>query len=215
MITPEPIRGYLQALTRVPHPHLDVVAAEGRARDIPIVDPQTGALLHAVTRLSGAARVLEVGTAIGYSGLWIATALPERGMLLTLERDEARAAVARSHFAKAGVAAKVSVIVGEASRFLHKIAGPFDVIFQDGDKAEYGQMLDRLVSLLRPGGALVTDNVLWSGEVVPGFVDPPQRRAEDTRAIALYNQRLAGDPRLQTTFFSVGDGTALSIKVPE
>ena len=76
--------------------------------------------------------------------------------------------------AAAGVDDRVNVMVGDAERFLHKLAGPFDLIFQDGDKLSYGPMLDRLVDLLRPGGAIVTDNVLWDGEVVPGFV----RRAE-------------------------------------
>jgi caffeoyl-CoA O-methyltransferase len=73
-------------------------------------------------------------------------------------------------------------------------------------------MLDRLVQLLQPSGAIVTDNVLWSGEVVPGFVESPQKNPEDTNAIAAYNQRLASDPHLDTTFLSVGDGVAISVK---
>ncbi|MGH9175307.1 MAG: O-methyltransferase, partial [Vicinamibacterales bacterium] len=169
--------------------------------------------LHALTRTARATRALEIGTAIGYSGLWIATALPTGGLLITLERDAARAARARDHFAAAGENEKVSVMVGDASRYLHKVAGPFDLIFQDGDKAQYAPMLDRLVELLRPGGILVTDNVLWRGEVIPGYIDDPTHNAEDTAAIAAYNQRLAGDHRLYTTLLSVGDGAAISIKL--
>lgn len=212
VILPAPVHDYLSALARLPHPELDVVRAEGAAQGIPIVDAQSGALLHALTRASKAARVLEIGTAIGYSGLWIATALPADGMLITLERDRARAEIARAHFDAAGVSSRVTVMIGDATQYLHKIAGPFDLIFQDADKASYSPLLDRLIQLLRPGGVLVTDNVLWSGEVVPGFVNPPKRSAADTAAIAAYNQNLAADARLYTTFLPIGDGVALSVK---
>ena len=212
-ITASPVLDYLNALRRLPHAELEKIAAEGRASGLPIVDPQTGALLHALTLAARAMRVLEIGTAIGYSGLWIATALPTDGRLITLERDTARATTAREHFDAAGLSQKVSVIVGDASRYLRKVAGPFDLIFQDGDKAQYGPMLDRLVGLLRPGGVLVTDNVLWSGEVIPEYVEEPRHDTEDTVAIAAYNQRLADDPRLYTTFVPVGDGVAIAVKL--
>ncbi len=211
-ITPAPIEDYLAGLARLPHPELDVVAREGESAGLPIVHAATGALLHALARTMRARQILEIGTAIGYSTLWLATALPADGMLLTMERDESRAARAREHAAAAGLAERVTVMVGDAARYLHKVAGPFDLVFQDGDKAQYEPMLDRLVALLRPGGALVTDNVLWQGEVVPGFVPKPTRNADDTAAIAAYNRRLAADPRLFTTFLPVGDGVAVSVR---
>ncbi len=203
---------YVSGLGRLPHPVLERIRAAGATGDVPVVDPLTGALLHALIRVSGAARVLEIGTAIGYSTVWMATAMPATGLLVTLERDQARAASARTYVREAGVDDRVNVMIGEASRYLHKLAGPFDLIFQDGDKAHYEPMLDTLVGLLRPGGLLVTDNVLWSGEVVPGFVSPPQKDAASTAAIAAYNHRLAADPRLSTTWLTVGDGVAMSIK---
>ncbi|MGE0042069.1 MAG: O-methyltransferase [Vicinamibacterales bacterium] len=213
LITPAPILSYLDGLRPCPHPELEAIAAEGRAAGVPIVSPGTGALLHALVRASGASRILEIGTAIGYSGLWMATALGEAGMLVTIERDASRAATARAHFAAAGAAAKVSVMVGDASRYLHKVAGPFDLVFQDADKTGYGPMLDRLVALVRPGGLIVTDNALWDGEVVPGFVAEPRRDPADTAAIAAYNARLAADPRLFTTILPIGDGVAVSVRV--
>ena len=212
MVTPEPIVEYLATLRQSPHPELDRVAAEGRAEGLPIVDPQSGTLLHLLTRVTRATRALEIGTAIGYSALWIATALPPGGMLITLERDEGRAARARAHFAAAGVGERVSVMIGDATRYLHKIAGPFDLIFQDGDKKQYEPMLPRLIELLRPGGVLVTDNVLWSGEVVPGFVANARHDPADTAAIVAYSRRLAHDQALFTSFLAVGDGVAVSVK---
>lgn len=213
LITPAPIVEYVAGLQRVPHPELDVIAAEGRAEGLPIVDPASGALLHALARASGAQRILEIGTAIGYSTLWLATALPADGTLVTMERHAERAARARAHMAAAGVADRVSVMVGDASRYLHKVAGPFDLIFQDGDKTQYEPMLDRLVALLRPGGILATDNALWYGEVVEGFVVPPEKDAADTEAIRAYNARIASDPRLFTTVLPIGDGVGVSIKL--
>jgi predicted O-methyltransferase YrrM len=204
---------YLAALSRPLHPQLDVVCREGLAAGVPIVFPDTGALLHALTRLTGARRVLEIGTAIGYSTLWMATALPADGLLISLERDPDRAARAREHARAAGVEAQVNVMIVYASRFLHKVAGPFDLVFQDGDKHGYEPMLDRLAALLRPGGVLVTDNVLWSGAVVPGMTPLQPRDPDDTAAIAAYNRRLRDDPRFFTIFLPVGDGVAVSTKV--
>ena len=205
-LTPVPVSAYLAALRKDPHPHLAVIDREGRAEGLPLVYPDTGALLHTLARACGARRILEIGTAIGYSTLWMATALPADGALITMEYDAGRAARARDHFAAAGYADRISVIVGDATRFLHKVGGPFDLIFQDSDKKLYEPMLDRLIALLRPGGLLVADNILWNGEVIPGYVANRKYSEEDTSAIVSFSKRLAGDPRLYTSFLQVGDG---------
>jgi predicted O-methyltransferase YrrM len=209
-----PVLDYLDRHHSPLEPILESIRAEGLAAGLPLVDAATARLLRALVVSLGARRILEVGTAIGYSATCMALALPPDGLLLTMEMDAGRAATARQNFARAGIEARVNVIVGDASRFLHKVAGPFDLIFQDGSKLLYEPLLDGLVGHLRPGGVLVTDNVLWHGEVVAGFVDPPQRDARDTDAIRRYNDRLAADARLFTTFLPLGDGVALSVKLP-
>lgn len=211
-IVPDAIESYLSGLNRQVDAVLAEIAREGKAQDLPLVDAEVGALLHVLARAVGAKRVLEIGTAIGYSGTWLARALPAGGMLLTLEMNAERARVARANFERAGVADRTSVIVGDAQRMLAKVAGPFDLIFQDGDKLQYEPMLDRLVDLLRPGGLLVTDNVLWDGEVVPGFAAKPQRDPEDTRAIAAYNERLNSHARLMTATVPLRDGLAIAVR---
>ena len=159
------------------------MARAGEAAQLPLIDAEVDGLLRVLATCIGATRILEIGTAIGYSGIWLAGALPAGGMLLTIERDPERARLAREYFARAGLANRVSILLGEAQRMLAKVAGPFDLIFQDGDKAFYEPALNRLVELLRPGGLLVSD-MCGDGEVVPGFVDSPRRDPEDTRAIA-------------------------------
>ena len=195
-IVPGAIERYLAGLNRARDPVLDGIARGNEQRGLPLVDAEVGALLRVLATAIGATRMLEIGTAIGYSGIWLARALPPGGMLLTLEMSEERAREARDNFARAGVSDRVSVIVGDAQVKIAKVSGPFDLVFQDGDKQLYTPLLDRLVVLLRPGGVLVTDNVLWDGEVVPGFIAKPVRNVEDTRAIAEYNERLNAHPQL-------------------
>ncbi|HJU43729.1 MAG TPA: class I SAM-dependent methyltransferase, partial [Vicinamibacterales bacterium] len=113
-ITPQPVIDYLARLHRDPHERLAVIEREGRAEGLPLVYPDTGALLHTLALGCGARRILEIGTCIGYSTLWLATALPPDGQLISMEYDAARAARGRAHFAAAGCAERISVIVGDA-----------------------------------------------------------------------------------------------------
>ena len=211
-IVPEPVERYLAGLNRLNDPLLEDIARTGAREQLQLVDAEVGALLNVLATAIGATRILEIGTAIGYSGLWLARALPPTGMLLTMEANPERARLAREHFSRAGLSDRVSVIVGDAQRMLAKVAGPFDLVFQDGDKRQYTPLLERLIELLRPGGLLITDNVLWDGEVVPGYVTPPTRKAEDTHAIAEYNERLNAHPRLSTATVPLRDGLAISVK---
>jgi predicted O-methyltransferase YrrM len=211
-IVPDAIERYLGTLNRMSDPVLDDIARGNVTRGLPLVDAEVGALLRVLATAIGAVRVLEIGTAIGYSGIWLAGALPADGMLLTLEMDEERAREARDNFARAGVAKRVSVIVGDAQLKIAKVSGPFDLIFQDGDKMLYTPLLDRLVGLLRPGGLLVTDNVLWDGEVANGFSEAPQRDPATTRAIVEYNERVASHSELVTAIVPLRDGVSISVK---
>ena len=205
------IEGYLASLTPI-DPLLGRVLAEGRDLHLPIIDSTVGRFLEAVVLSTGARQVLEIGTANGYSALWLARSLPRDGRLISIEIDPGRATRARGHFDEAGLGDRLSVMVGDAARMVNKVSGPLDVIFNDGDKLQYGPLLDRLVALLRPGGVLITDNVLWDGEVVPGLVTPARRPADETEAIAAYNRQLAADTRLVTSFLPVRDGVAMSVR---
>jgi predicted O-methyltransferase YrrM len=211
-IVPGAVERYLAKLNRGSNAVLDEIAHANESRGLPLVDAEVGALLRVLATAVGAKHILEIGTAIGYSGLWLAGALPPGGMLFTIDINEGRAKEARENFARAGLEDRVSVLVGDAKLKLVKVSGPFDLIFQDGDKLQYSPLLDRLVGLLRPGGLLVTDNVLWDGEVVPDFVTTPQKNRDDTRAIAEYNERVAAHPELRTSVVPLRDGVSISVK---
>jgi predicted O-methyltransferase YrrM len=211
-IVPDAIERYLASLNRVSDQVLQDIAREGQDRDLPLVDAEVGALLRVLAMAVRATRILEIGTAIGYSGIWMAGALPEGGMLLTMEVDEQRVREARGNFKRAGVAERVNVMTGNARLLLAKVSGPFDLIFQDGDKLMYGPMLNRLIELLRPGGLLVTDNVLWDGDVVPGFGAHKHTNPADAEAIAAYNEQIHNHPSLVTSIVPLRDGVAISVK---
>src|SRR6185503_2001859 len=211
-IVPDAVERYLAGLNHLVDPVLAQVAEDGARQELPLVDAEVGALLHVLASSLGANRILEIGTAIGYSGIWLASAIPKGGMLITIELNQERAATARENFAKAGLSDRVSVMVGDAGLLVTKVSGPFDLIFQDGSKKLYVPLLDRLVDRLRPGGLLVTDNVLWDGDVVPGFNEKKRNDPEDTAAIVEYNQRINSHPRLMTATVPLRDGVAISVK---
>ena len=168
-----------------------------------------GSLLHILARAVRARRILELGTAIGYSGTWLARALPDDGELVTVEHNAETAAIARKNMEKTGVATKVKILVGDAQGILKDLKGPFDFIFNDIDKAGYPAVLDPAIVRLRVGGLLVTDNVLWHGDVAR------KDRSSETQAIRTYNERLAKDPRMIASIVPLRDGVSVALKVRE
>ena len=184
-------------------------AIEDQGEGWPIVGAAEGSLLYVLARAVGARRVLELGTAIGYSGSWLARALPDRGELVTVERDPGTAEIARRNFEAAGVADKVRVEVGEATEVLPRLRGPFDMVFNDIDKAHYLAVLPHCLRLVRMGGLLVTDNVLWQGGVARGS------RSKEARTIRDYNEALARDPRVVVAIVPLRDGVSIALKVKD
>jgi caffeoyl-CoA O-methyltransferase len=164
-----------------------------------------GQLLRLLIRMTGARRILEVGTFTGYSALMMASALPAEGEIVTLEIDPQAGAVALRYFAESEHGKKIRLLMGPALESLARIEGPFDFAFLDADKQNYYRYYDRIVPLLRPGGVLAVDNVLWSGKVL----DP---RDEETRAIHELNEKARTDPRVEHVLLTVRDGVLLARK---
>src|SRR5438128_11912229 len=198
---------YIDGLANRGDAALKTVEKQGIDEGWPIVGPAEGSLLHILARSVRAKRILELGTAIGYSGTWLARALVDGGELVTVEHDAETAALAQKNFEKTGVAPKVRVLVGAADRILRDLKGPFDFIIYDIDKSDLPAILEPCVERLRVGGLLVTDNVLWHGDVARKV------RSAETAAIRTYNERLAKDPRMIATIVPLRDGVSIASKV--
>ncbi|HKW42776.1 MAG TPA: O-methyltransferase [Thermoplasmata archaeon] len=206
-IVHDDIDAYIDGLANRGDPALQAVEKQGTTEGWPIVAAAEGSLLHILARSIRAKRILELGTAIGYSGTWLARALADGGELLTVEHSPETAAIARRNFEKTGVASKVKLLVGNAAKVLEDLDGPFDFIFNDIDKAGYPAVLDPCIQRLRTGGLLVTDNVLWSGEVAR------KSRSKETAAIRTYNERLSRDPRMIAAIVPLRDGVSIALKL--
>jgi predicted O-methyltransferase YrrM len=171
-----------------------------------------GRLMQVLARLSGARRYLEVGTFTGTSALVMARALPDDGLVVACDVSEEWTAIARRYWAEAGVAHKIDLRLAPALDTMEALlaggaGGSFDLIFLDGDKKEYDAYYERSLALLRPGGAVLVDNVLWGGRVI----DPSAEDA-DTAAIRALNLKIRDDPRVIAALVSVGDGLTVAVR---
>jgi|SRR5579884_1453525 len=166
-----------------------------------LVGPLEGAFLKMMTTVIGARRVLEIGTFTGYSALCFAEALPSDGRVVTCDLDEESVAVAKRYFARSPHGGKIEVKLGPALDTMAGLSGPFDLIFIDADKINYGRYYERALDLLAPRGLILIDNVLWSGDVLSS--PPPD---ESTEVIQALNRRIAADPRVQAVLLTVRDG---------
>ena len=201
------VDAYIDRLANRGDEALRSIEEQGQADGWPIVGAAEGSLLYLMARSLGARRILELGTAIGYSGTWLARALPKGGDLVTVEWDPETAKLARSNFERAKVADRVTVLVGSAQEILEDLRGPFDLVFNDIDKTGYPDVLEPCVRVLRVGGLLVTDNVLWDGKVAR------TGRSRDTEAIRSYNRRLSKDPRMLAVILPLRDGVSVALKL--
>ena len=166
-----------------------------------------GNLMALLVKLIGAKRCLEIGTYTGYSALAVALALPKDGRLVCCDISEEWTNVGKPFWKKAGVDKKIDLRIGPALETLKKLKGPFDFVFIDADKENYLNYYERCLELLRPGGLIAVDNVLWSGEVA-------NEKAKDGMTVALrkFNDAVHQDERVDLAMLSVGDGVTLAMK---
>jgi caffeoyl-CoA O-methyltransferase len=166
-----------------------------------------GSFLRMMVALSKARNVLEIGTFTGYSALMMAAALPKDGDLITLEADETHARIAQRYFDKVDFGSKITIVQGDARKTLDCVDGPIDIAFIDADKSSYDHYYEKVLKVLKPGGLMIFDNMLWKGEVL----DP---KGKDARAIHALNRKLAKDERVDNVLLTVRDGIMLARKRP-
>ncbi len=171
------------------------------------VQPYEGHLLSMLVRMSGAKRIVEIGTLGGYSGTWMARALPVDGHLWTLDKNPDHVRAATQSFAAANLQKSVTVMEGDAHHSLSELVahGPFDLVFIDADKPSYPFYLSWAAENLRAGGVMLAHNALRDGAVL-------QPQDEIAQAMAEFNQMLASDTRFESFVFTIGDGMAVGVK---
>jgi len=176
---------------------------------VPIVGPACGRLLYQLARLIEARRVFELGSAIGYSTLWLARAVGPQGTVFYTDSDPANARRAEDYLRRAGVLDRVRVLTGEAIRLFDSTEGQFDLIFNDVNKTGYPAVFGRAIKRLRVGGLFISDNVLWFGRVA----SPATRTDAETRAIQEFNRLIHRSRKFFTTIVPLRDGFAVCERV--
>jgi predicted O-methyltransferase YrrM len=175
--------------------------------DVPIVGPAVARVLQQLALTINAQSVFELGSAIGYSTMWWAQAVGEKGRVVYTDGDPKNAARARGYFERAGVSKRITIHTGDALEFLSEQKQQYDVIFNDIDKEDYPRVLRLVSPRLRKGGLFITDNVLWSGRVAEK--NPKDAR---TKAILEFNRLLYNSVDFYTTILPIRDGLAVALK---
>lgn len=183
-----------------------------RERYIPVMLDDTKELLFDVVKRCAPKRILEIGTAIGYSGIVMLSASPQAS-LNTVEMDEDSAKMARENFEKAEMSQRVNLFVGDARQIVPLLSGKYDFVFMDGPKGQYETFLPYLTEVLEVGGTLVCDNVLYKGlaENVPE--DKRHKHITVARNMHAFLQDIQNNPRYKTQIFRIGDGVSVSVKL--
>lgn len=176
------------------------------------ITPEQGALFSVLTQLGRFKKTIEVGVFTGYSSLAVARALPDDGKIVACDISEQWTSIARRYWKEAGLDHKIDLRIAPATETLDALlangeAGTYDFAFIDADKTNYANYYDRIFRLLRPGGSIAVDNVLWSGRVID-----PADNEEDTLALRAFNEKLSKDNRIWLTMLAIGDGLTLAVK---
>ena len=188
---------------------MESYAAEHR---VPIADREVAAFLEITARAIRARRVLECGMAIGYSMIHLARAMPDDGLVVTIDPSDEMIKAAEGYFARAQVRNRVQIEKGYALEVIPRLQETFDLVFIDAVKEEYRGYLDLALPKLREGGVVICDNLLWGGQVA-GEINSPDQKSS-TEALRDFNRYFVNHPQLRAEVLPVGDGLGYGVKVP-
>jgi caffeoyl-CoA O-methyltransferase len=205
--TSGPVDDYLYSMLPEREEVLDEMEGYATEHNIPIVGPAVARVLQQLALLINARTVFELGSAIGYSTVWWAQAVGDKGRVIYTDGDAKNAERARSYFDRAGVSGRITIHTGDALEVLSEQKQEFDVIFNDVDKEDYPRVLRLVAPRLRQGGLFITDNVLWSGRVAEKNPTDPR-----TKAILEFNRKLYDSTEFYTTILPLRDGLAVAMK---
>lgn len=206
------IAEYIRSLDRGHGELLDRIGREARADLVPIIRPETAVFLETLILSLKPQRILEVGTAVGYSALLMAGVMPETAHITTIEKYEPRIPLARAHFQEAGETERITLLEGDAEEILKTLEGTFDFIFMDAAKGQYIHWLPMIEALMHEGSVLVSDNVLQDGDLVESRFAVTRRNRTIHGRMREYLYTLTHSDSMQTSIIPIGDGVTMSVR---
>ena len=209
-VATEQITEYLRSLIKENTGILKELEEKALKEYIPIISPEVAQLIRLLTEMTGTKKILEIGSAIGYSSILFA-GYSEDIKVTTIEMDEERANQAEENIRRAGMDNKISLLRGNALSVMDEMTEQFDMVFVDAAKGQYNNFLPKCLRLLKPGGLLISDNILYRGTVAQtGFI--PRKHRTIIVNMKEYLKRLSEDEKLTTSIIPIGDGVAVSLK---
>ena len=212
MITENRLTAYINSLDQGDGDLIEHIAETAVKNRVPIIRRETAALLKTMVTLVSPVRILEVGTAVGYSALLMASVMPENCRITTIEKYEKRIPIAKCNFERAGKEPCITLLEGDAEEILGTLSGPYDFIFMDAAKGQYMHWLPQILRLLPSGGVLLSDNVLQDGDIVESRYAVERRNRTIHTRMRDYLYELTHMKEFETSVIPIGDGVALSVK---
>lgn len=208
----ERISIFLESLEPAQDRMIEVIEEEAHQDKVPIIRREARGILAVLLASKRPQRVLEIGTAIGFSAILMSRHLGEGGKITTIENYEKRIVLAKENFRRAGVEEKVLLLEGDANEILPTLTEEYDFIFVDAAKGQYLSFLKDTLRLLKPGGIMVSDNVLQEGEILESRFGIERRNRTIHGRMREYLLQISQNPDLETTILPIGDGIAISVK---
>lgn len=213
MIVDERLVTYINSLDRGNTPVLDEIEKEALSDFVPIIRKEMQSFLKLLLAMQKPMRILEVGTAVGFSAVLMAEYAPKGCQIVTIEKYEKRIPIAKANFERAGKQEQITLLEGDATEILPQLEGQFDMIFMDAAKGQYINFMPQVLRLLKTGGVLVSDNVLQDGDIIESHYIVERRNRTIYKRMREYLYELTHSDELVTAVMPIGDGITVSTKI--
>lgn len=212
MIVDERMVTYINSLDMGNTPLLNEIEKEAKADFVPVIRREMQSFLKVLLAIHRPLRVLEVGTAVGFSALLFCEYGPENMQVTTIEKYEKRIPIARENFHRAGRENQITLLEGDAADILKELQEPYDLIFMDAAKGQYIHFLNDVLRLMKPGSVLVSDNVLQGGDIIESHYAVERRNRTIYKRMREYLYELKHNDKLLTSVIPLGDGVTVSVR---